>query len=176
MVHKHAASRLHYDLRLELDGVMKSWAVPKGPSAQQGEKRLAAATEDHPLSYASYEGVIAKGEYGAGPSLIWDAGTFAPDEKIVPPFDDRDRAEREFRKGIANGKVGVTLRGKKLKGSWAFVKMKGDKEWLLLKHSDAASNPGRDILNDETSVATGFTLDDLRAGAMSHTQDTDWSF
>ena len=176
MVHKHHARGLHYDLRLELDGVMKSWAIPKGPSAKQGEKRLAAATEDHPLSYASYEGVIAKGEYGGGPSLIWDAGTFAPDEKIVPPFDDRVRSETEFRKGIAAGKVGVTLRGKKLKGSWALVRMKEGNEWLLLKHNDAASNRPAELTDDGTSVATGFDLDDLRSGAVPHTAGTDWSF
>lgn len=176
MVHKHAARGLHYDLRLELDGVMKSWAIPKGPSAASGEKRLAAMTEDHPIPYASYEGVIAKGEYGAGPSLIWDAGTFAPDEKITPPFDDRALSEAEFRKGIAAGKVGVTLRGKKLKGSWALVRMKSEKEWLLLKHKDAATDPPTDILDDEASVATGYTLDDLRAGAVAHTAGVDWSF
>lgn len=176
MVHKHAATRLHYDLRLELDGVMKSWAVPKGPSAATGEKRFATQTEDHPLSYASYEGVIARGQYGAGPSLIWDAGTFAPDEKITPPFADREKSEEEFRKGIANGKVGITFRGKKLKGSYALVRMKGNGEWLLLKHKDAASDPPQDILEDEASVATGYTLDDLRAGAVTHTAGTDWSF
>jgi len=176
MVHKHHATNLHYDLRLEIDGVLKSWAVPKGPSAKPGEKRFAAQTEDHPLSYASYEGVIAKGEYGAGPSLIWDAGTFAPDEKIVPPFDDRERSEAEFRKGLEKGKVGVTLRGKKMKGSWALVKMKGQGEWLLLKHDDAAARSAGELTDDGASVATGFTLDDLRAGAMPHTAGTDWSF
>ncbi len=176
MVHKHDATRLHYDLRLELDGVMKSWAVPKGPSAATGEKRFATQTEDHPLSYASYEGVIAKGQYGAGPSLIWDAGTFAPDEKITPPFADRDKSESEFRKGLANGKIGVTFRGKKLKGSYALVQMKTKGEWLLLKHKDTAADPAEDILDDEASVATGYTLDDLRAGAIAHTEGTDWSF
>ncbi|MEO8541757.1 MAG: non-homologous end-joining DNA ligase, partial [bacterium] len=176
MVHMHAARAMHYDLRLELDGVMKCWAVPKGPSAATGEKRFATPTEDHPLPYASYEGLIPKGEYGAGPSLIWDAGTFAPDEKITPPFTDRALAEAEFRKGIANGKVGITLRGRKLKGSWALVRMKTNGEWLLLKHKDAASDPAADVLDDDTSVATGFTLDDLRAGAVANTLGTDWSF
>lgn len=175
-VHKHAASRLHYDLRLELDGVLKCWAIPKGPSAAIGEKRFATQTEDHPLDYASFEGVIPKGQYGAGPSLIWDAGTFAPDEKITPPFTDRALAEAELRKGIANGKVGVTLRGKKLKGSYALVRMKDGNEWLLLKHKDAAANPAADILEDEASVATGFTLDDLRAGASLRAGEVDWSY
>jgi bifunctional non-homologous end joining protein LigD len=176
MVHKHAARGLHYDLRLELDGVMKCWAIPKGPSAEAGEKRLAARTEDHPLPYAGYEGVIAKGQYGAGPSLIWDAGTFAADEKIIPPFDDRAASEEHFRNGIAAGKVGVTLRGKKLKGSWALVRMKKDSEWLLLKHKDAAQSPGTELVDDEASVATGFTLDDLRDGAVPELDRAEYSY
>ncbi len=177
VVHKHAASRLHYDLRLELDGVLKCWAIPKGPSATIGEKRFATRTEDHPLDYAAFEGVISRGQYGAGPSLIWDSGTFAPDEKITPPFTDRDLAESELRKGIAAGKVGITLRGKKLKGSFALVRMKASNDdWLMLKHNDAAANPAADVLDDEVSVATGYTLDDLRAGALPHTPGTDWSF
>ena len=176
MVHKHHARALHYDLRLELDGVMKSFAVPKGPSATTGEKRFATPTEDHPLGYSSFEGLIGSGQYGAGPSLIWDAGTFAPDEKITPPFEDREFAQSEFRKGLANGKVGITIRGKKLKGSWALVRMKTNNEWLLLKHKDAASDPPSDLTDDGASVATGYTLDDLRAGAVADTLDTDWSF
>ncbi|MGE0600773.1 MAG: non-homologous end-joining DNA ligase [Dehalococcoidia bacterium] len=176
MVHKHYARALHYDLRLELDGVMKSFAVPKGPSASTGEKRFATPTEDHPLSYSSFEGLIGSGQYGAGPSLIWDAGTFAPDEKIEPPFDDRELSEAEFRKGLENGKVGLTIRGKKLKGSWALVRMKTNNEWLLLKHKDAASDPGQELTEDGASVATGYTLDDLRAGAVADTMETDWSF
>lgn len=176
MVHMHAATRLHYDLRLELDGVMKSFAVPKGPSATTGEKRFATPTEDHPLSYSSFEGMIGSGQYGAGPSLIWDAGTFAPDEKITPPFDDREFAEAELRKGFANGKIGMTMRGKKLKGSWALVRMKTNNEWLMLKHKDTASDPAEELTGDGTSVATGYTLDDLRAGAIADTLETDWSF
>lgn len=176
MVHKHHARALHYDLRLELDGVMKSFAVPRGPSATTGEKRFATPTEDHPLDYASFEGLIGSGQYGAGPSLIWDAGTFAPDEKITPPFADRDFAQAEFRKGLENGKVGITFRGKKLKGSWALVRMKTNKEWLLLKHKDAASDPVDELTDDGASVATGYTLDDLREGAIAGTLDTDWSF
>ncbi len=167
MVHKHAASRLHYDLRLELDGVLKSWALPKGPSANPDDKRFSAATEDHPLSYASFEGVIPKGEYGAGPSLVWDAGAFSPDEKGKTYWDDREGAEAELRRGIEAGKVSVTFRGKKLRGSWALVRMK-DKadEWLVLKHRDWAVRTPDDLLDDEASVASGLTLDDLRDGRL----------
>ena len=163
MVHKHAASRLHYDLRLELDGVLVCWAVPKGPSADPRQRRLAVHVEDHPLEYAGFEGMIPKGQYGGGPSLIWDSGTFSPDEVGATSFDDRDTAQRELRRGIEAGKVSVTLRGKKLKGSWALVHTKpATNEWLLLKHRDDAANAERDILDDGDSVASGLTIDQLR--------------
>lgn len=165
VVHKHAASRLHYDLRLELDGVLKCWALPKGPSARHGERRFAARTEDHPLAYAGFEGVIPDGQYGAGPSLIWDAGTFSPDDKGRTFWDDRKGAEEQLRREIAEGKLSVTFRGVRLKGSWALVRMKDDDgQWLLLKHHDAAAQDAGDILADGTSVATGLSLEDLRAG------------
>jgi bifunctional non-homologous end joining protein LigD len=161
MVHKHAATRLHYDLRLELDGVLKSWAIPKGPSCDPAQKRLAAATEDHPFDYGAFEGIIPRGSYGAGPSLVWDSGTFSPDEKGGMWFDDRAEAERQFRDGLAAGKVSVTLRGRKLKGSWALVKTKD--AWLMLKHRDEAADPGRDLIIDATSVISGMTIDEHRA-------------
>jgi len=177
VVHKHAATRLHYDVRLELDGVLKSWALPKGPSALLGEKRMAAPTEDHPLPYAGFEGLIPRGQYGAGPSLIWDAGTFAPDEKGVRPFDNRELAESELRKGIAAGKVSVTFRGRKLKGSWALVRTKDDgSQWLMLKHRDAAADPAPDVTEVEASVASGLLLDDLRSGVVPTLGRQDWSF
>lgn len=176
VVHKHAASHLHYDLRLELDGVLKCWALPKGPSADPRERRFAARTEDHPLSYAGFEGVIPKGQYGAGPSLIWDAGTFSPDDKGRLFWDDRVGAEDQLRREIAAGKVSVTFRGKKLKGSWALVRTKDDgSQWLLLKHRDAAAREPDALLDDEASVASGLTLDDLRAGATPPVAP-DWSF
>lgn len=178
MVHKHAASRLHYDLRLEVDGVLKSWAIPKGPSADPSEKRFAAATEDHPLAYAPFEGVIPKGQYGAGPSLVWDAGTYSPDEKGRTYWDDRGSAEAEMRRGLEAGKLSVTFRGRKLKGSWALVRMK-DKpgDWLVLKHKDWAVSEGDSLIEDGTSVASGLTLEDFRAGTLPRvTNREDWAF
>ena len=178
MVHKHAATRLHYDLRLELDGVLKSWAVPKGPSADPAEKRFAAATEDHPLSYAPFEGVIPKGEYGAGPSLVWDAGTYSPDEKGQTHWDDREGAEAELRRGLEAGKLSVTFRGRKLKGSWALVRMQGKpNEWLLLKHKDWAVGNADDLTDDGASVASGLTLEDFREGKLPRAHNrSDWAF
>src|SRR3989440_965770 len=118
---QHAARRLHYDLRLECDGVLKSWAVPKGPALDPSEKRLAMPTEDHPYAYASFEGVIPAGQYGAGEMIVWDCGVYSPDEGGTS-FHDRARAEREVREGLAAGKLSIELRGEKLKGSWALVK------------------------------------------------------
>ncbi|MCW5824355.1 MAG: non-homologous end-joining DNA ligase [Cyanobacteria bacterium TGS_CYA1] len=127
VVQKHAARRLHYDFRLELDGVLLSWAVPKGPSTIAGEKRLAVMTEDHPIEYGKFHGTIPKGNYGAGEVEIWDKGTYVP-----------DGGEEEMRHGLDKGKISFTLNGDRLQGSWALVKMKGrgDDNWLLLKHGD----------------------------------------
>ena len=166
MVHKHSARRLHYDLRLELDGALVCWAIPRGPSANPTERRLAVHVEDHPLDYAGFEGVIPKGQYGSGPSLIWDSGTFSPDEGGATYFDDRDAAEHQLRRGVQAGKVSVTLRGRKLKGSWALVHTKpATNEWLLLKHRDAAANAEQDLLDDGASVVSGQTIEELRANA-----------
>ncbi len=132
----HAAQRLHYDLRLECDGVLKSWAVPKGPSMDPGEKRFAALTEDHPYDYASFEGVIPPKQYGAGEMIVWDCGVYSPDENGPTLFEDRARAEAEVREGFEKGKIGFELRGEKVKGSFALVRMKEKKDWLLIKHKD----------------------------------------
>src|SRR5579859_3894017 len=136
VIQRHAARRLHYDFRLECDGVLKSWAVPKGPSLDPAEKRLAVETEDHPFEYASFEGVIPQGQYGAGDVIVWDCGVFSPDEGGPCVFHDREEAERRVREGLAKGKLSILLRGQKTKGSYALVRTREAKNWLLIKHKD----------------------------------------
>src|SRR5450631_1474245 len=114
VVQKHAARRLHYDFRLEVDGVLKSWPIPNGPSYTHGERRLAVMTEDHPLAYATFEGVIPRGEYGGGHVIVWDAGIYAPEDKHGQPCFDSELAEALVRKGIDQGKLTVFLHGRKL--------------------------------------------------------------
>jgi bifunctional non-homologous end joining protein LigD len=126
VVQKHRASHLHYDFRLEHDGVMMSWAVPKGPSLDPSVKRLAMRTEDHPLDYNDFEGVIPEGEYGGGTVMIWDRGTWEPDSPDVG-------------RQLAKGDLKFTLRGRKLQGSWVLVRTR-DRQWLLIKHRDAAAS------------------------------------
>jgi bifunctional non-homologous end joining protein LigD len=164
VIQKHAARRLHYDLRLELDGVLKSWAVPKGPSYELGEKRLAVETEDHPIEYASFEGVIPEKEYGAGNMIVWDCGVYSPDEGQQYSFSNREEAERRIRTELGSGKISFFLRGEKVKGSFTLVKTAEPKQWLLMKHKDRFANSG-DLLSRVQSVLTGHTLDDLEAGA-----------
>jgi len=123
VVQKHLASHLHYDFRLELDGVLVSWAIPKGPSLNPADKRLAMHVEDHPLEYADFEGVIPEGEYGGGTVMVWDYGTYKPEET-----DDPEAALRK-------GDFKFTLEGEKLKGSWVLVRTR-NRQWLLIKHRD----------------------------------------
>ena len=139
VIQKHHASHLHYDFRLEMEGVLKSWAVPKGPSYDPTTRRLAMMTEDHPYDYASFEGVIPDGNYGAGNVIIWDQGTW----EFIEPGDDPVKA-------LKNGKLTFRLYGKKMFGEWALVKIKGrsvgkGNEWLLLKHRDAYANEQIDV-------------------------------
>jgi bifunctional non-homologous end joining protein LigD len=163
VVQKHRARQLHYDFRLEVDGVLKSWSVPKGPSLDPTARHLAVMVEDHPLDYAAFEGVIPKGEYGGGEVMVWDRGTYSPDEGGELFFDDRATAEKKMRQGIASGKLSITLRGKKLKGSWALVRMQpGHNDWLLIKHRDAYAESGFDILREDRSVLSGRTIEEIK--------------
>ena len=137
VIQKHRASRLHYDLRLEWDGVLLSWAVPKGPSLNPADKRLAMAVEDHPLEYANFEGVIPEGEYGGGTVMVWDRGTYVP-------------AEPDVGKSLQRGEIKFTLKGKKLAGDWVLVRIRGrdSRTWLLIKHRDEAATTA-DVLVDQ---------------------------
>ena len=151
MIQRHAARRLHYDLRLECDGVLKSWAVPKGPSPDPAEKRLAVQTEDHPFGYASFQGVIPAGQYGAGEMIVWDCGVYSPDEGQETWFHDRGEAERRVREGLAKGKLSLLLRGEKTKGSYALVRTSDRENWLLIKHKDRFAGTA-DLVGDMRPV------------------------
>ena len=153
VVQKHRASSLHWDLRLEMDGVLVSWAVPRGPSPSQADKRLAVHVEDHPLEYADFEGVIPEGNYGAGPSIVWDRGLWT--------------AVEDPQEGMKKGKLLFDLKGYKLRGRWTLVKTKGgeDNHWLLIKERDAYEDPegGTGDYPDE-SILSGLTVEELGAG------------
>jgi bifunctional non-homologous end joining protein LigD len=152
---------MHYDFRLECDGVLKSWAVPKGPSPDPADKRLAVPTEDHPLDYATFEGVIPPGQYGAGEVIVWDCGVYSPDED-GPWFHDRAEAERRVRAGLEKGKLSLLLRGEKAKGSYALVRTSDRKSWLLLKHKDRFAGKV-DLAALERSVVSGATVVEMKA-------------
>jgi bifunctional non-homologous end joining protein LigD len=158
VIQKHDARRLHYDLRLQLDGVMKSWAVTRGPSLVPGVKRLAVQVEDHPVDYNRFEGTIPQGEYGAGTVMIWDRGRWQP--------------EGEPAAGLRKGHLAFRLAGKKLHGGWALVRLRrrpGEtrNNWLLIKRRDAAARSARDpdiLMQRPRSVKSGRTLDEIAAG------------
>src|SRR3989441_2349811 len=160
VIQQHSATRLHYDLRLECDGVLMSWAVPKGPSLDPAEKRLAVRTENHPFDYGSFEGVIPPGQYGAGEVIVWDCGVYSPDEDQEYWFHDREEAERRVREGMEKGKLGILLRGEKVKGSFALVRTKDAKNWLLIKHKDRFAAKV-DLTAQNRSVLSGVTVEEL---------------
>ncbi len=155
VIQKHKARRLHYDFRLEVCGVLKSWAIPKGPSMNPSQKRLAVMVEDHPHDYKDFEGVIPDGEYGAGTVMIWDEGSYA-----LQLGDPHTAAE-----GLNSGAIKLVLNGKKLKGGFALIqtKMGGKKEnWLLIKGKDAHANRETDILDAEpVSARTGRSIEEI---------------
>jgi bifunctional non-homologous end joining protein LigD len=158
VIQKHEASHLHYDFRLELDGVMKSWAVPKGPSLDPSVRRLAMEVEDHPISYNTFEGTIPAGEYGGGTVMLWDHGT----------YDTEDGGGAEsVRRGYQKGDLKIVLDGKRLQGGWVLVRMQrpGKPQWLLIKHRDDTADPTRDITaEDTTSVVTKRTMEQIAQG------------
>jgi bifunctional non-homologous end joining protein LigD len=158
VIQKHAATALHYDLRLEVDGVMKSWAVPKGPSLDPSVRRLAMEVEDHPMDYNTFEGTIPKGEYGGGTVLLWDHGTYFADEA-----GDEDQEAVLAREHEA-GKISFTVEGERLQGSFALIRTdRGEKpKWLLIKHRDGHVDTSEDVTERwDTSVVTGRTLDEI---------------
>ncbi|HEX8577480.1 MAG TPA: DNA ligase D [Flavobacterium sp.] len=149
VVQKHAASRLHYDFRLEIDGVLVSWAVPKGPSAHPADRRLAVQTEDHPMAYIDFEGTIPKGEYGGGTVMVWDTGTFHAEGS-----EDIKNDKAILKKQLQEGNIKVVLNGKKLKGSWNLIRMKTEEsQWLLMKGKDEFADKNMEF--DQNSVLTG---------------------
>jgi DNA ligase D-like protein (predicted 3'-phosphoesterase) len=159
VIQKHNASHLHYDFRLEIDGVLKSWAIPKGPSTDPHDKRLAIKTEDHPMDYATFEGIIPEGQYGAGSVIVWDTGTFEnikkEDDKIIP-----------LAQSYKNGQIEVNLHGKKLQGGYALIRTSGDdaKKWLCIKMRDEYADARRNPVNSETeSVISGKTIEEIES-------------
>ena len=157
VIQKHAASHLHFDFRLELDGVMKSWAVPKGPSYDPSVKRLAMEVEDHPIEYNAFEGTIPAGEYGGGTVMLWDRGTYEAED---------GGGVESLRRGYERGDLKVVLHGERLHGGWVLVRMKrpGRPQWLLIKHRDEHASSDGDVVEEETtSVVTGRSMDDIAA-------------
>src|SRR5271154_412320 len=160
VIQKHAATRLHYDLRLELDGVFKSWAGTRGPSIDPRDKRLAGEVEDHPLDYGDFEGTIAKGQYGGGTVQLWDRGDWTPEGGESPEA------------ALKAGNLKFALDGERLHGSWVLVRMKRDRDggkrinWLLIKHRDQSSRDNDDdaLLADDRSVASGRKMADIATG------------
>ena len=148
VIQKHEASRLHYDFRLEIDGVLVSWAVPKGPSLNPADKRLAVMTEDHPMAYRNFEGIIPKGQYGGGTVMIWDYGTYKnireKDGKIVP-----------MEQCLKDGKIDIELKGKKLDGAFSLIQIRGkdSKNWLLIKENDEFASKVKNPVNTKTKSA-----------------------
>jgi len=167
VIQKHAASHLHFDLRLELDGVMKSWAVPKGPSLDPSVKRLAMQVEDHPIDYNTFEGTIPKGEYGGGTVMLWDRGTYSSDTAA-----SSDEEEDVLREQLRKGDLKITFHGERLHGSFALIRMKYSRDgsssskpqWLLIKHRDEYSTTDDVVAENMTSVDTGRTMDEIAEG------------
>ena len=160
VVQEHAASSHHYDVRLEVDGVLVSWSVPKGPSTDPRDKRLAVPTEDHPMEYAQFEGTIPQGEYGGGSVIVWDAGTYRN-------ITERRGEPVGMRQGLDDGHVSVWLEGRKLVGGWAFTRT--GRSWILVKRRDDAADARRNpVSTQRESVLSGHTVDTIGEGDDGH--------
>src|ERR1700709_2227481 len=166
VIQKHDASRLHYDFRLEMEGVLKSWAIPKGPSTDPKVKHLAMMVEDHPFDYRNFEGIIPKGEYGGGTVIVWDEGTYEPIEEIK----GKKAQKKHLLKQLAAGSLKIKLHGEKLKGEFALVKTHGMGEngWLMIKHQDEFATD-KDITKQNQSVLSGKTIEN-----MEKTREKEW--
>jgi bifunctional non-homologous end joining protein LigD len=163
VIQKHAASHLHFDFRIELDGVMKSWAVPKGPSYDPSIRRLAMEVEDHPIEYNSFEGTIPQGQYGGGTVMIWDRGVYGPES---------GGGEDELRAGYERGDLKIVMEGTRMLGGWVLVRTRRDPrgraQWLLIKHRDAFAKQGFDIVADaNSSIVSGRTMEEIARRAPS---------
>src|SRR5476651_2102583 len=158
VIQKHDASHLHYDFRLEMGGVLKSWAVPKGPSTDPKTKRLAMMVEDHPFDYRNFEGIIPQGEYGGGTVIVWDEGTYEPIEEIK----GKKAQEKYLLKELGAGSLKIKLHGQKLQGEFALVKTHGmaENSWLLIKHKDDFAS-AKDITIQDKSVLSGKTIETM---------------
>ena len=182
VVQKHAARQVHFDLRLELNGVMKSWAVPKGPSLDPSVKRLAMQVEDHPIEYNTFEGTIPHGEYGGGTVMLWDRGTYIADPAMSKGAaedtpSDKKGEEAAVQRGYDRGDLKVIMHGERMQGSWVLVRTRfapgrssssanAKPSWLLIKHRDTYAEPGADIVADAiTSVESGRTMDEITEAA-----------
>jgi DNA ligase D-like protein (predicted 3'-phosphoesterase) len=158
VVQLHDARRLHYDVRLEVDGVLKSWAVPRGPSLDPAVKRLAVPTSDHSIEYAEYEGVLAESKYGSGAVIVWDAGVYQnltkdKQRRLIDPAEAIERGHFKFR-----------LQGVKLNGAWAFTRTDRDEDWLMVKVRDAAADPTLDLTTAEPqSILSGLSIEEMAA-------------
>lgn len=171
VIHKHKATSLHYDFRLEIGGVMPSWSIPKGPTLDNTVKRLAMPTTDHDMKYRYFEGVIPKGSYGAGPVMIWDEGYYIPEIEVAKgvrkEITDREEGEKVIKEGLQKGEIKFVLHGKKLHGSFALVKTKGwgpKNSWLLIKHNDEFVEEGYDANHYDFSAKSRKSIEQVTKG------------
>lgn len=169
VVQKHKATSLHYDFRLEIGGVMPSWAIPKGPSLDPSVRRLAMPSGDHDLEYRHFEGVLPEGDYGAGPVMVWDEGTYNPEVEVAKglrkEITEHSEAEEVMKKGLKEGNLKFRLYGKKLQGSFALVRTSGfggmKESWLMIKHRDEHAKKGYDAKDYDSSVLSGRSMEEI---------------